>query len=210
MEVIHSYIGCKWIEKQSEKIYKHIHHALCGHGGERCIKINKKEILVDGFEPETNTIYQFYGCKWHGCPCSNGDGYRYKETLYLETKIKDLGYDVISVWEYEKTEVSNTKLKKEFTPYLYFIVYDFEALLNKLNNKKAGDLTFNNKHVSVSVGINDNLTNKQTFLINPNPVEVIKEFTNYLQVCGKTIAEKVSSMYPMIDKDSIPEGVQKQ
>ena len=70
-------------------------------------------------------------------------------------------------------------------------------------------MTFNNKHVSVSVGINDNLTNKQTFLINPNPDEVIKEFTN-LQLRGKTIAEKVSNMYPMTDKDSITEDVQKQ
>ena len=41
-----SYIDCKWIEKPSEKIGKHTHHALCGHGGEKCMKINKKEILV--------------------------------------------------------------------------------------------------------------------------------------------------------------------
>ena len=29
-----SYAACQWIEKQSELIGKHIHHALCGHGGE--------------------------------------------------------------------------------------------------------------------------------------------------------------------------------
>ena len=28
-----SYAACQWIEKQSELIGKHIHHALCGHGG---------------------------------------------------------------------------------------------------------------------------------------------------------------------------------
>ena len=29
-----SYAACQWVEKQSELIGKHIHHALCGHGGE--------------------------------------------------------------------------------------------------------------------------------------------------------------------------------
>ena len=28
-----------------------------------------KSCIVDGFDSETSTIYQFYGCKWHGCPC---------------------------------------------------------------------------------------------------------------------------------------------
>ena len=68
-----SYAGCRWIEEQSRHIGKHIHHALCGHGGERCVKSGKKEILVDGYEPETKTVFQFYGCKWHGCPCSSYD-----------------------------------------------------------------------------------------------------------------------------------------
>ena len=65
-----SYVGCKWIEKQMEITGKHIHHALCGHG-ERKINYpwHKREVLVDGLEPETNTVYQFYGCKFHGCQC---------------------------------------------------------------------------------------------------------------------------------------------
>ena len=121
-----------------------------------------------------------------------------------------MGYDVVSIWECEKPEVSNKKLQKEFLPYPYFIVYDFEALLNKLNTKKTGDLSFNNKHVSFSVGINDNLTNKPTFLVNPNPDDFIKDFINDLQLPVKTIAEKVSSMYPMIDEESITESVRKQ
>ena len=32
----------------------------------------KKEpasFLVDGYEPETNTVYQFHGCHWHGLTC---------------------------------------------------------------------------------------------------------------------------------------------
>ena len=70
-----SYAACQWIEKQSELIGKHIHHALCGHGGEFYATVNdeeedrEKEIPVDGYEEATKTIFHYYGCKWHGCPC---------------------------------------------------------------------------------------------------------------------------------------------
>ena len=37
---------------------------IVDHGGEKCVVINKQEILVDRFE--TSTVYQLYGCKWHG------------------------------------------------------------------------------------------------------------------------------------------------
>ena len=51
---------------------------MCGHDGERMVKVwvlndkGKKEpasFLVDGYEPETNTVYQFHGCHWHGHTC---------------------------------------------------------------------------------------------------------------------------------------------
>ena len=35
-----SYAACKWIERQAELLGKHIHHALCGHGGEYCVTIH--------------------------------------------------------------------------------------------------------------------------------------------------------------------------
>ena len=63
------YAACQWIEKQSELIGEHIHHALCGHGGEFSVIISGKKIFVDGYEPKTRTIFQYHGCKWHGCPC---------------------------------------------------------------------------------------------------------------------------------------------
>ena len=87
-----SWKACKWIEHQSEEIGRHIHHTLCGHGGERAIKINKKEILVDGYDPQTSTVYQFYECKWHGCPyiaglqrhCLESNSDKYHETINLD------------------------------------------------------------------------------------------------------------------------------
>ena len=71
-------------------------------------------------------------------------------------------------------------------------------------------MSFNNKHVSVRVGINGNHTYEPTFLVNSNPDELIKDFINDLQLRDKTIAEKVSSTYPMIDEESILEAVRKQ
>ena len=60
---------CRWIEHQPELIGWHIHHALCCHGRESCVVINKNKLLVDGFHSETSTVYQFYRCKWDGCLC---------------------------------------------------------------------------------------------------------------------------------------------
>ena len=66
-----SYTACQWIEVQAIETGKHIHHKMCGHVGERMVTVwalnvkGEKEpayFLVDGYEPETNTVYQFHGC----------------------------------------------------------------------------------------------------------------------------------------------------
>ena len=73
-----SCITCQWTEAQVIEAGKHIDHKLCKHGGERMVKVwvlndkNDKEaayFLVDGYEPETNTVYQFHGCLWQGHTC---------------------------------------------------------------------------------------------------------------------------------------------
>ena len=60
-----SYSACQWIEHMSEETCKHIHHALCGHGGERVIRDSQghKICKVNGYEPRTKTVYQYHGCK---------------------------------------------------------------------------------------------------------------------------------------------------
>ena len=55
--------GVCWLEYLSQHSGKHIHHQKCGHGGERVIKGHP----VDGYQPETKTVFQFHGCHWHGC-----------------------------------------------------------------------------------------------------------------------------------------------
>ena len=202
-----SYAACRWIEKQSELIGKHIHHALCGHGGEFCAGVanvegdSGKDIPVDGYEPESKTIFQFYGCKWHGCPCQKErnslEKERYSNTINLEKKMKEQFFNLVSVWECEKPELKKMRFKKEFRPYPYFIVYDFEALCKKMNESQTDELTITSKHIPVSVAINDNLTKKPSFIVDEDPENLIKRFREDLRERKRKIAEKVDSLYPL-------------
>lgn len=110
---------------------------LCGHGCPRCAKvisrgetdwltfmgvskeqrqirlrINGKILKIDGFSPETNTIYEFYGDFWHGNPkiFSSQDinpvnhklyGELYSQTKRREELIKQAGFGLIYIWEHE-------------------------------------------------------------------------------------------------------------
>jgi hypothetical protein len=74
------------------------------------IKINKRIFKVDGFDPATNTIYEFYGDYWHGNPEKYDPegintinhisfGELYQKTLDKEATLKAAGYHIISIWE---------------------------------------------------------------------------------------------------------------
>src|SRR5271165_5310284 len=81
---------------------------------QRQIKIflskNKIPIVVDGFDPITNTVYEFYGDYWHGNP-SKYDKHKtnpktkttynelYQDTILREKKLIKAGYNIISIWE---------------------------------------------------------------------------------------------------------------
>ena len=200
-----SYAACQWIEKQSELIGKHIHHALCGHGGEFSVIISGKKFFVDGYEPKTRTIFQYHGCKWHGCPCQKErnslDEERYAKTIELEKKMKEQGFKLISVWECEKPELKKMELEKEFRPYPYFIVYDFEALHKKMDEIQTEELVITSRHVPVSVAINDNLTNEPVFIVDQDPGNLINSFMGELHDRQRIIAEATESLYPQPESD---------
>ena len=58
----------------------------------------------------TKTVYQYHGCKWHGCPCQNDERNvdRYESTLEKEKWIKKQGYNVVSVLGMSKTTKKET------------------------------------------------------------------------------------------------------
>jgi hypothetical protein len=89
------------------------------------IKIEDKQILVDGYIPETNTIYEFYGDFWHGNPQKYNPedinplskisfGELYRKTKDREALILSAGYNLITIWE--------TDYKKIFVDYKKFIL----------------------------------------------------------------------------------------
>jgi Zn finger protein HypA/HybF involved in hydrogenase expression len=74
------------------------------------IKIGKRGFIVDGYDPATNTIYEFLGDFWHGNPESYSPeginpvtkksfGDLYKETERRLSELRAAGYQVSSVWE---------------------------------------------------------------------------------------------------------------
>jgi hypothetical protein len=75
-------------------------------------RIPNTNITVDGYDPITNTVYEFYGDYWHGNPLKFPSdkvnvstakkktfGQLYQETMDREKKIKDLGYNLSVIWE---------------------------------------------------------------------------------------------------------------
>ena len=80
-----SKMSIMWLNYVStSKIYgMNIKHAL--NGGEKELCINNNIYKVNGFCEETNTIYEFCGCFWHGCPSC------YKPNVVNTKNQKDMG-----------------------------------------------------------------------------------------------------------------------
>ena len=101
-----------------------IRHAL--NGTEVSINIDGKKLKVDGYCEETNTIYQFHGCYFHGCKkCydeltinkvnSREMKQLYDITIRNETALKTK-YNLVTIWEHEfdnDKEMSKIKLNED-------------------------------------------------------------------------------------------------
>lgn len=87
---------------------------------QKTIRIGNDVFLADGFDPTTNTIYEFYGDYWHGNPLvfdSNKINDRakmtfgelYRRTINREIKIIQAGFKLITIWE---LDFDNGKIHK--------------------------------------------------------------------------------------------------
>ena len=108
-----SYQWLKWISYTQNK---EIQHKYSGHGE---TKLTHYSLIVDGFAPATNEVFEFDGCWWHGCdeclvnqyPDSgvkeahpvNGKSYEQlrQETLTKTNKLEEAGYRVNRIRECE-------------------------------------------------------------------------------------------------------------
>ena len=106
---------------------------------------------VDGYHPETNTVFQYHGCLWHGCrqcyptPDERKEVIRmdrgkaitrkvaYGLTLQRAKHLRDAGYTVVEKWEHEAPApwVNTCCLEKQTETYPHAIVYDFESYQDK-------------------------------------------------------------------------------
>ena len=213
-------VGCRQRFNRHDNYNRHVTGGTCGGGktklicpGEKFERImndsRAREIPVDGYEPKSNTIFQYHGCKWHGCPCQKrkernsleeerSADQRYAKTIELEKKMKEQGFKIISVWECEKPELKKKRFCKKFRPYPYFIVYDFEAICQKINEKQTDELEITAKHIPVSVAINDNLTKKPSFIVEEDPKKLNKKFVVELLKRARQIEETVWLSNPVL------------
>lgn len=84
-------------------------------------RICNTRFFADGYCEETNTIYEFYGNVWHGNPnlfdlndCVHPFlditvGELYENTLQREKIIRELGYNLITIWESEWDELQRAQ-----------------------------------------------------------------------------------------------------
>ena len=137
--------------------------------------------MLDGYEPETNTVYQFHERHWHGHTClknrTRRQEKRYEDTCQIDQLIKNNGWDteynLLSTWEYEEPILKRVRFEKKFMLYLLFIVYDFEAKLIPLNEHPTGDLTYLSSHIEISVAVHDTLSKEReeepVYLVDQEP-----------------------------------------
>jgi G:T-mismatch repair DNA endonuclease (very short patch repair protein) len=69
-------------------------------------------VKVDGYYKDTNEVFEYLGCFWHGChsmlnrhtPIGSTNETlqnRYEKTMARLQKFKDAGYNVVSIWRCE-------------------------------------------------------------------------------------------------------------
>jgi len=102
-----------WLNFISKFYNINIQHAE--NGGE--YRLNK--LKIDGFCKENNTIYEFHGDFWHGNPkkfnendynsiCKTTFGKLYQKTLEREQQIRNLGYNLVVMWEHDWTNINKS------------------------------------------------------------------------------------------------------
>lgn len=76
---------------------------------EHVLQVNGRKFKVDGYDPETNTVYEYFGVFWHGCPSytdhtkvnpRNGVPFKvlYEKTLQRIATLEGAGFKLVSEW----------------------------------------------------------------------------------------------------------------
>lgn len=109
-----SKIQILWLQFMEKYYNIDIQHAM--NGTEYNIQSTKYK--ADGYCIKTNTIFEFHGSVYHGDPrCCNQNNISYfgvkysilyQKTLDREQLIKDLGYNLVVMWEYDWNKINKS------------------------------------------------------------------------------------------------------
>ena len=182
----------RWLEQEAVLRKIHIHHAACGHGGERWVE----RAPVDG-------------CHCYGCrKCYPYDRNRiithhdqtredrFKATVERTQKLRAAGYHVIEAWSCEVGEINIKLPQTQIQSYPHAILYDFEAYEDKNQRKEpTGMLTIENTHVPISVSIGDTLEIEPTHICEKDPANLVHKFMEELERRGKNIRDQVRAAF---------------
>ena len=128
-------MAIEWLEWVAHKERIHIRHQL--NNVEK--RVGDRKLPVDGFNPETQTVYQFHGCYWHGHDCALNRGKEFNEKrkkpmaeLLEETRanteyIRSKGYRVVELYECEWRQLKRTNRKLQ-----RFIATEVRRTLDKV------------------------------------------------------------------------------
>jgi hypothetical protein len=110
----HSKSQIKWLDFISSYNQIKIQHAE--NGGE--YNIPNTNFKADGYCEKTNTIYEYHGDLWHGNPNLYDQedtiffgikyGELYQRTKEREKQIRDMGYNLIVMWESDWKRINNS------------------------------------------------------------------------------------------------------
>ena len=226
-----SFVAIKWLEWEAKNRGIHIHHARCGHGGERKILGAR----VDGYHQESKTVFQFHGCLWHGCEkCYPEERQKpvqqktrqgkviprldtekkpmnrktaYELTLQRTQSLRKEGYRVVEKWEHEKpTPWANTHCPKvETETYPHAIVYDFESYQDTSKAvRPTSDLFYESEHVPISVSLADTLNPEPEYIVSRDPAELIRLFHQSLERRHEEIVADVVKEFSFTELEGIP------
>lgn len=104
-----------WLEWLNYSSQANIKHKL-NNGVEKRVG----PYLVDGFDPDSGLLYEFYGCYYHGCPCSKQKDPLLQARLYDRTierldYIRSRGFEVETIWECEyHKQLKENRVMKDF------------------------------------------------------------------------------------------------
>jgi len=139
MKTNHSKVALEWLHWQNSQLESSIQHARI----EGEYRIPNTRYTVVGYDPYTNTVYEFQSCFWHGYPscypnCTEPHQrleQRCADDVYrcTQKKLNDLkgrGYKVVEIWECEWE-----KMKRERDDVRAFV--DQLSIVKPMNSRDA-------------------------------------------------------------------------